>query len=137
MKRIGIVVGLTLAVSIALGVIGLQILNAQAPINRTELMKTDLEGMEGEEVKVAVIEWAPGSVAGKHYHPEYEFAYILEGSLIVEPEGQAPVTYGPGQVIYNPLNRVHVAKNASMTEPVKMMQFIISKKGQPAMVPVK
>ena len=66
MKRIGIVVGLTLAVSIALGVIGLQILNAQAPINRTELMKTDLEGIEGEEVKVAVIEWAPGSVAGKH-----------------------------------------------------------------------
>ena len=137
MKRIRIMVGLTLAVGVALGVIGLQSLNAQAPINRTELMKTDLEGIEGEEVKVAVIEWAPGSASGKHYHPEYEFAYILEGSLIVEPEGQAPVTYGPGQVIYNPLNRVHAAKNASTTEPVKMMQFIISKKGQPAMVPVK
>ena len=128
MKRIGIVVGLTLAVGIALGVIGLQILNAQAPITRTELMKADLEGIEGEQAVVAVVEFAPGSVAGKHYHPEYEFAYVLEGSLIVEPEGQPPVTFGPGQVIYNPLNRVHVAKNGSTTEPVKLVQFIISKK---------
>ena len=29
--------------------------------------------------------------------------------------------FGPGQVIYNPLNRVHVAKNGSMTEPVKVV----------------
>ncbi len=132
-----LVLGLTLVVGVGLGIIEGQILNAQGPIKRTELMKTDLEGIEGEEVKVAVLEWAPGAVAGKHYHPEYEFAYILEGSLIVEPEGQVPVTYGSGQVIYNPLNRVHAAKNASATEPIKMMQFIISKKGQPALVPVK
>ncbi len=137
MRRTMLVLGLTLVVGVVLGVIERQILNAQGPIKRTELMKTDLEGIEGEEVKVAVIQWAPGAVAGKHYHPEYEFAYILEGSLIVEPEGQVPVTYGPGQVIYNPLNRVHVAKNASTTEPMKMVQFIISKKGQPALVPVK
>ncbi len=137
MKRIGIALGLTLVVGVALGVIGLQILNAQGPITRTELMKADLEGIEGEEVKVAVIDWAPGAAAGKHYHPEYEFAYVLEGSLIVEREGQAPVTYGPGQVIHNTLNRVHVAKNPSTNEPLKMVQFLISKKGQPALVPVK
>ncbi len=137
MRRTILVLGLILVMGVAIGGIGTQILNAQGPIKRTELMKTDLEGIEGEEVKVAVIEWAPGALAGKHYHPEYEFAYVLEGSLIVEPEGQVPVTYGPGQVIYNPLNRVHVAKNASTTEPMKMVQFIISKKGQPALVPVK
>ena len=137
MKRIGIALGLTLVVGVALGVIERQTLSAQEPIKRTELMKTDLEGIEGKETKVAVVVWAPGAVAGKHYHPEYEFAYVLEGSLIVEPEGQAPVTYGPGQVIYNSLNRVHAAKNASTTEPMKMVQFIISKKGQPALVPVK
>ncbi len=137
MKRAALLVSLSLVVGIAFGVIGMQILNAQEPIKRTELMKTDLEGIEGEQAKVAVVEFAPGVVAGKHYHPEYEFAYVLEGSLIVEAEGQPPVTFGPGQVIYNPLNRVHVAKNASMTEPVKVVQFIISKKGQPAGVPVK
>ena len=118
MRRTMLMLGLILVVGVALGVIERQILNAQEPIKRTELMKTDLEGIEGKEVKVAVIEWAPGAVAGKHYHPEYEFAYIVEGSLIVEPEGQVPVTYGPGQVIYNPLNRVHVAKNGSTTEPL-------------------
>ena len=118
MRRTFLVLGLTLAVGVAVGWIGVQALSAQGPITRTELMKTDLEGIEGKEVKVAVIEWAPGAVAGKHYHPEYEFAYIVEGSIIVEPEGQVPVTYGPGQVIYNPLNRVHVAKNGSTTEPL-------------------
>ncbi len=137
MRRTMVVLGLTLAVGVAVGWIGVQVLSAQVPIKRTELMKTDLEGSEGEEVKVAITELAPGAVAGKHYHPEYNFAYILEGSIIVEPEGQAPVTYGPGQVIYDGLNGVHAAKNASTTEPFKMLQFTISKKGQPATVPVK
>ncbi len=137
MSRTMLVLGLTLVVGVALGVIERQILNAQEPIKRTELMKTDLERNEGEQAVVAVVEFAPGVVTGKHYHPGHEFAYVLEGSLIVEPEGQPPVTFGPGQVIHNPLNRVHVAKNPSMTKPVKVVQFIISKKGQPGLVPVK
>ena len=137
MKRTMVVLGLTLAVGVAVGWIGVQVLSAQGPIKRTELMKTDLEGIEGEQALVGVVEWAPGAVAGKHYHPGHEFAYVLEGSLIVETEGQPPGTFGPGQVIHNQLNSVHMAKNASMTEPVKVVQFIISKKGQPAAVPVK
>ena len=137
MRRTMLVLGLTLAVGVALGWMGMQVLHAQQPLKRTELMKTDLEGIEGEQALVGVVEFAPGAVAGKHYHPGHEFAYVLEGSLIVETEGKPPVTFGPGQVIHNLLNRVHVAKNGSMTEPVKLVQFIISKKWQPAVVPVK
>jgi len=43
-------VGLTLAVGIAVGVIGGQILNArQEPVKRTVLLRTDLAGIEGKE----------------------------------------------------------------------------------------
>jgi len=137
MKRTMLVFGLTFAVGLATGMIGTQILHAQQPLKRTELMKTDLEGMEGKQALVAIVEFAPGAVAGKHYHPGHEFAYILEGSFILETEGYPPVTFGPGQVLHNLPTRVHVAKNGSMTEPLKVVQFIISEKGQPWVTPVK
>ncbi len=138
MKRTALVLGLTLAMGVAMGAIGDQVLNAQQePLKRTELMKTDLEGIAGDQAVVAVVEFAPGAVAGKHYHPGHEFFYVLEGSLILEKEGQPPVTIGPGQVGHNLPKGVHVAKNASMTEPVKVVQFMIFKKGQPDRIPVK
>ena len=137
MRRTMLVLGLTLAVGVALGWMGMQVLHAQQPLKRTELMKTDLEGIEGEQALVGVVEFAPGAVAGKHYHPGHEFFYVLEGSVIVETEGQPPVTVGPDQVGHNLPKGVHVAKNASMTEPAKAVQFIISEKGQPWVTPVK
>ena len=138
MKRTALLVSMTLAVGITVGVIGTRVLTAQQQaFKRTVLLRTDLEGLPGKEGTMFLAEYEPGARSGKHYHPGHEFAYVLEGSIIVETEGQAPVTFGPGQVIHNLLNRVHVAKNGSMTEPVKLVQFIISKKGQPAVVPVK
>ena len=50
MKRTVVMLTLTLAVGIALGLIGSQVLNAQQmPIKRTVLLKTDLPGIEGKE----------------------------------------------------------------------------------------
>ena len=139
MKRTALLVSMTLAVGVALGVIEIQVLHAQQPLKRTELMKTDLEGIEGQQAVVAVAEYeyAPGAVAGKHYHHGHEFAYVLEGSVILETEGQPPVTFGPGQIFHNLPKRVHMAKNGSMTEPTKVLSFIISEKGQPPATPVK
>lgn len=137
MKRTMLVFGLTFAVGLATGMIGTQILNAQEPLKRTELMKSDLEGIEGKQGVVALVEFAPGAAAGKHYHPGHEFFYVLEGSLILETEGQLPVTFGAGQVGHNLLKRVHVVKNASSTEPAKAIAFLISGKGEPLAIPVK
>ncbi len=136
MKRTAVLLGLTF-LGVAVGVSGTGVLTAQPPIKRIELMRTDLEGIEGKEGVVAVAEFAPGAAAGKHYHPGHEFFYILEGSIILETEGQPPVTFGGGQVGHNLPKRVHVVKNANSTEPAKAITFLIAGKGEPLSIPVK
>lgn len=137
MSRTVWVASLTFALGLGIGVIATQVLNAQQPIKRTEVLRTDLEGIEEKQAVVAVVEFAPGAVSGKHYHPAHEFAYIVEGSVTIETGGEAPATYGAGQVLHNLPTRPHVAKNGSMTEPARALQFMIADKGQPASIPVK
>jgi quercetin dioxygenase-like cupin family protein len=138
MKRTVAMLILTLAVGIALGMVGSHVLHAQQePIKRTVLLKTDLEGIEGKEAVLFLAELAPGAVGGKHYHSGTELFYALEGAFTHEPEGKAPVTLRTGQAGINPNKNVHYIKNASMTEPARILGCLIAEKGQPITVPVQ
>ncbi len=138
MKRAALLVGSSLVVGIALGVIGTGVLTAQQePVKRRVLLNTDLVGMEGKEASLRLAEVAPGGSSGKHYHPGYTLLYFLEGSGIWETEGQPPVTLKQGDVYYEPPGQVHTAKNASTTAPLKTLACVIGEKGQPLAVPVK
>jgi quercetin dioxygenase-like cupin family protein len=128
----------TLAMGMVLGVLGERFLSAQQqPLKRTELLKTALEDMAGKEGVVYMAELAPGAMAGKHFHPGPEFGYVLEGSLVLEPQGKAPVTFKAGEAFYNPAKEVHDAKNGSTTAPTKVLVVLLSDKGQPIATPVK
>jgi quercetin dioxygenase-like cupin family protein len=138
MRRTAVLVSVTLAIGITLGVLGDRILSAQQqPIKRTELLKTDVAGMEGKEGIVYVAELAPGAVAGKHFHPGPEFGYILEGSLVLEPQGKPAMTLKAGEAFHNPSKAVHDAKNASTTAPAKVLVVLLGEKGQPLATPVQ
>jgi len=82
-------------------------------------------------------EFAPGAAAGKHFHPGPEFAYGLEGSLILEPQGKPPMTLKAGEAFHNPAKIVHDAKNASTTAPTKVLVFLVADKGPPLATPVQ
>ena len=136
MRRTAMVLSLTLAVGIAAGVLGDRLLGAQqSPIKRTELLKTDVAGMEGKEAIVYIAELGPGAAAGKHLHPGPEFAYVLDGALTLEVQGQAPKTFKTGEAFHNPSKAVHDAKNPSATGPVKVLVVLIGDKGQPLATP--
>ncbi len=138
MKRAALLVGSSLVVGIALGVIGTGVLTAQQePVKRTELLKTDLVGTEGKEAFLNLTEIAPGAKVGKHYHPSQAFFYVLEGSGIWELEGQPPFTRKQGGVFYEEPKQVHSLKNASTSAPLKVLTCVIGEKGQPRTVPVK
>jgi quercetin dioxygenase-like cupin family protein len=138
MKRASVLLALIVAVATTGGIIGIKVLNAQdQPVKRTVLQKTDLEGVEGMEVVLFQAEIAPGAESGKHFHPGPEYFYILEGSMIVEPEGHERVTLTKGQTGHNPAKHVHNVKNASTNEPAKALGFLIAEKGQPLATPVK
>lgn len=139
MKRMALMLVLTFAVGIAIGMTGNQVLNAQyaqqqAPLKRTDLLKADLVGMEGKELIVQLVEFAPRGASGKHYHPGHEANYVLEGSQIAEMEGHPPMNRKAGDVNYTPAKVVHEGKNASATAPLKLVVFRIHEKGQPVTV---
>lgn len=138
MKRMAVVLALTLAVGVALGIIGSQILNAQQqPITRNVLLQKDMGGMDGKEVVILVAEIAPGASTGKHYHPGHEAIYILQGSGTLEMEGMAPTTLKAGDAGYITAKHQHEAKNSSRTDPLKILVVAsLHEKGQPLATPV-
>jgi quercetin dioxygenase-like cupin family protein len=138
MKRILFVGVLALAAGIVIGAFGTQILNAQQEsFRRTVLLKTDLKGLEGKEGVVVLAEFAPGASAGKHYHPGHEVNYVLEGTGILELDGQPAVTLEPRVTTYIAPKQAHDAKNTSATDPLKILVFWVAEKGQPLAVPVR
>jgi hypothetical protein len=88
MRRNVVVLALTLALGIAVGVIGERVLSAQpAPVNSTDIFKADVVGVEGKEGIVQFVELLPRGASGIHYHPAHTFVYVMEGTLTVESEG--------------------------------------------------
>jgi Cupin domain len=62
-----------------------------------ELYKADLVTSDGKEASLFLAELAPGANMGKHYHPGDAFAYILEGTMLLEIAGGQSVTLKSGQ----------------------------------------
>jgi quercetin dioxygenase-like cupin family protein len=106
----------------------------QAGIKRTILQRADEPGAANYEAVMAVAEIAPGAMSGKHRHPGIELAYILEGSVVIEREGQPPVTLKAGEALKNDA-QVHNARNAG-TVPVKILAVYLVEKGKPMAEPV-
>jgi quercetin dioxygenase-like cupin family protein len=102
-----------------------------SPVTRTILQQKDLEGAAGREVMMYRAEFAPGGALGRHFHPGPELLYILEGALILETDGHPPVTLKAGDSAHLPFKHIHKARNASNTEQVKVLVFLVGEKGQP------
>ena len=131
MKR-NLMFGIVLTLGLVIGATGARLLGAQpAPFKATDLLKADVVGMEGIEVVVTVVEFAPRATTGKHTHPGHEIAYVLEGSGVSDVEGQAPEVRKAGTVTYIPSKKVHESRNESAKEPMKLLVFRIHPKGQP------
>jgi quercetin dioxygenase-like cupin family protein len=132
---------LTMSAGLAIGLLAGTKLTAQtrsaepAPIKRTELVRGDLTDVEGKEAVMYLFEIAPGGVGAKHFHPGTELFYVVEGSILVEPDGGSPMTVRAGEAAYNPYKKAHTARNASTTEQTKGVACLVTDKGQPLAVP--
>jgi quercetin dioxygenase-like cupin family protein len=109
---------------------------AEEPIKRTVLFRGNLDGVEGKEVVIFIADLAPGAVGSKHYHPGPEFFYVIEGTLAHEPEGGREHVVKVGEFGSNPNTSVHTIRNASTTARARVIDFLVSEKEQPLVVPV-
>jgi quercetin dioxygenase-like cupin family protein len=108
------------------------------PIKRTELHRSDLADIVGKEAVIYIADVMPGAVGGRHTHYGDEYVYVLEGTLIVTPDGQQPITLRKGDVAHiAPKDGVHAAKNGSSSEPARALVFIVAEKEKPLAEPAK
>jgi quercetin dioxygenase-like cupin family protein len=130
MKRTHGLLGVVLAVGVALGLLSSRMLSAQDPLKSgTVIHRTDLVSAKGMEAILVLREVPPGAASGKHTQSSNEVVYILEGSVILEVQGKPPVTVKAGEAFSTAAGQVHNVKNASSSAPTKALAFYIAKKG--------
>jgi quercetin dioxygenase-like cupin family protein len=130
MKRIQLLVGVVLAMGVALIVFGGPMLSAQDPLKSGKILqRIELTSAKGMEAILVLRELPPGGESGKHTQSGNEIVYIQEGSVILEVQGKAPVTLKAGEAFQTGPGEVHNVKNANASAPGKALAFYVAKKG--------
>ena len=110
-------------------------------VPRPPVFKHDLPSvtMDNWEVTVSYVDYAPGRVGAAHRHPGFVLAYVLEGAVVARISGQGEEkTYTTGQMFYEQPGATHeVSKNASQTQPARLLAMIFAKKGSTLTAPVQ
>lgn len=122
-----------LAAALGVAVHGMQ---TQPPgITRTDALRQDL-GIPGQEVIQVRVDFAPGAAFGRHSHPGTEVAYVLEGTLEYQIEGEPPVTLRAGQALFIAAGKIHAARNVGAANAAELATYIVEK-GRPLVVLAK
>ncbi len=102
------------------------------------LLAKDLPGLAtgAKEALVLTVEYPPGGATPAHLHRAHVFVYVLEGAVVMQVKGGPEVTLGTGQTFYESPEDVHtVSRNASASEPAKILVLTIKDKGAPVLLP--
>jgi quercetin dioxygenase-like cupin family protein len=95
------------------------------------LIKQALPDAPGKQALVLTVSYAPGQASDAHVHPGSVFAYVLEGEVVSQLEGQPPVTYKTGDSWYEPPRTPHlISRNASDSKPAKLLVWLMSNEGE-------
>ncbi|MBY5333306.1 cupin domain-containing protein [Rhizobium leguminosarum] len=123
------------AIALALVLGGPVTAHAEQPLQRTDLIKNDID-VAGHEVVQVRVDFAPGVLAPSHTHPGEEIAFVIEGTLEYQLEGRQPVTLKAGQSLFIPTGVAHSAKNVGSGKASELATYIV-RKGEPLVVPAK
>ncbi|TAU89518.1 cupin domain-containing protein [Rhizobium leguminosarum] len=123
------------AIALALVLGGAAAAHAEQPLQRTDLLKSDID-VPGHEVVQVRVDFAPGVFAPSHSHPGEEVAFVIAGTLEYQLEGRKPVTLKAGESLFIPSGVVHSAKNVGSGDASELATYIV-RKGAPLVVPAK
>jgi len=111
---------------------------APADATATPVLTRPLTGIPGKEISMTVVEYGPGGASPAHRHNADVLVYVLEGSVVMQVAGGEPVTLTAGQTFYETPTDVHaVSRNASDTQPAKILAILVKDEGAPATLPAE
>jgi quercetin dioxygenase-like cupin family protein len=122
------------------GAFGLGVVVAQQPLpatKATQIMKQAIADFPGHEVTMTTLDIPPGGGSMPHRHPTtHNFGYVLEGSYRIKLDDGPERVLSRGDSFYEAPNQLHaVSRNASTTEPAKVLVVGIAEIGKPTTVP--
>jgi len=121
--------------ALSLGAFGTVCAQPAAPqADVQEVIKKELGDLPSKEGLLLRVTYPPGSSDQVHRHDAHGFVYVQEGSVVMQVRGGQPVTLHAGQGFYEGPNDVHVVgRNASKTQPAKLVVFLVKNKGAPVL----
>jgi len=105
-------------------------------ITADPLLIFDDASMPSKEFRVLRTTYAPGGQNPKHYHPSHVVFYVLEGAGVWQEDGKEPVTLKPSDTLHVRPGMIHSHRNASSSEKLVFLEFVIVEKGQRSTVPM-
>jgi quercetin dioxygenase-like cupin family protein len=107
-------------------------------VRSTEIFRHALPNIPGKEVVVISVDYAPGAGSTKHRHPVPVFAYVVRGAIVSQLGMEPPVTYSEGEMWYESPGTVHsTSRNASETDPAKLITFFVAGQRQTLTEPIR
>jgi quercetin dioxygenase-like cupin family protein len=108
----------------------------QATVSRSVLITERLPAVEDPSATVLRLDLEPGATVPAHRHPGSLLVYVAAGSIEIQLEADAPVTYKAGQAFFEPANHLHVlTRNPSAREKTTLIVFFVGKTGEPVTRP--
>jgi quercetin dioxygenase-like cupin family protein len=111
---------------------------AQAPANpgTIPLLTQPLPDLPGREVRMTLLDRIPGNASLPHRHPgHHTFGYVVEGQYELGINGGLTRMLKAGDTFYEPPGALHsVSRNASSTQNLKIVVFMVADANQPSTV---
>jgi quercetin dioxygenase-like cupin family protein len=124
--------------SLALAIVSCLPLTAIAASGSSLLMQKVLSDLPDREALMLTVDYAPGGASPEHRHDAHTFVYVLEGTVQMQVAGQEVQTLVAGETFYETPEDIHVvSRNASDTEPARILVMFIKRTGAPATRPAE
>ncbi|MCW1247518.1 cupin domain-containing protein [Pseudomonas sp. SAICEU22] len=97
-----------------------------------------LKNLPGKKAMMLTVDYAPGQSSIAHKHDGTAMAYVLEGAITSQVKGEPAITYKAGEFWYEAAGSEHlVSKNASATQPAKLLVFMVMGEDEAVLIPLK
>jgi len=104
----------------------------------TVLQDEMLKNAPGKKALMIEVDYAPGQSSIAHKHDGTAMAYVLSGAIVSQVKGEQAKTYKAGEFWYEPAGSEHlVSKNASATEPAKLLVFMVLAPDEKVLIPLQ
>jgi len=93
-----------------------------------QILSQPLADLPGREVRISLLDRAPGSGSSPHRHPgHHTFGYVMEGTYEFAIDRQPPRLLKAGDTFYEPPSAVHsTSRNPSTDQRLKIIVFMVA-----------